>query len=174
MATILIFHSVLGLRPIEVSTVARLQARGHRAFAPDLFEGLTAATVEEGFEIMDQIGWTPICNRARAALDQAPPTAVLVGFSMGAGVVSSLWPERRQAGGIILLHGLASVPANMGLHVPIQVHLADPDAFAPPPQLQEWMHINAGFGTSTEVFRYPDLGHFFTDPSLDDFDAHGA
>src|SRR5206468_6705197 len=100
MATIAIFHSVMGLRAIENAAVARFQSSGHRAFAPDLFGGVTAATVDEGFAIMDQIGWTLICDRARAALDHAPPTTVLLGFSMGAGVVSSIWPERRQAGGI--------------------------------------------------------------------------
>jgi dienelactone hydrolase len=174
MATIAIFHSVLGLRAIENATVARFQARGHSAFAPDLFDGRTAATVEEGFAIMDQVGWTLICDRARAALDQAPSTAVLLGLSMGAGVVSSIWPERRQAGGIVLLHGLASVPANLDLDVPVQVHVADPDPFAPPAQLEKWMRIAAASGISAETFRYPDLGHFFTDPSLDDFDADGA
>lgn len=174
MATIAIFHSVLGLRAIELATVARFRARGHSAFAPDLFEGLTAATVEEGFAIMDQIGWTLICDRARAALEQAPSTTVLLGFSMGAGVVSSIWPERRQAGGIVLLHGLASVPANVDPHVPVQVHLADPDPFALPSQLRDWMRIAAAPGMSLETYRYPGLGHFFTDPSLKDFDADGA
>jgi dienelactone hydrolase len=162
------------LRAIEIATVAQFQACGHKAFAPDLFEGLTAATVEEGFAIMDRIGWTLICDRARAALDQFPPTAVLLGLSMGAGVVSSIWPERRQAGGIVLLHGLASVPANLDLDVPVQVHVADSDPFAPPAQLEKWMRIAAASGISAETFRYPDLGHFFTDPSLDDFDADGA
>jgi dienelactone hydrolase len=174
MATIAIFHSVLGLRAIENATVARFQARGHSAFAPDLFEGLTAATLEEGFAIMDRIGWTLICDRAQAALNQAPSTAVLLGFSMGAGVVSSIWPERRQADGIVLLHGFASVPANVDPRVPVQVHVADPDPFAPPSQLQEWMRVAVASGMSPEAFRYPDLGHFFTDPSLDDFDADGA
>jgi dienelactone hydrolase len=174
MATIAIFHSVLGLRAIETATVARFQACGHTAFAPDLFEGRTAATVEEGFAIMDQIGWTLICDRAHAALDQAPPTTVLLGFSMGAGVVSSIWPERRQAGGIVLLHGLASVPANVDPHVPVQVHLADPDPFALPSQLRDWMRIAAAPGMSPETYRYPGLGHFFTDPSLNDFNADGA
>jgi dienelactone hydrolase len=174
MATIAIFHSVLGLRAIETATVARFQACGHTAFAPDLFEGRTAATVEEGFAIMDQIGWTLIRDRAHAALDQAPSTTVLLGFSMGAGVVSSIWPERRQAGGIVLLHGLASVPANVDPHVPVQVHLADPDPFALPSQLRDWMRIAAAPGMSPETYRYPGLGHFFTDPSLNDFNADGA
>ncbi|WP_066805068.1 dienelactone hydrolase family protein [Sphingomonas asaccharolytica] len=172
MATIAIFHSVLGLRAIELATVARFQARGHSVFAPDLFEGRTAATVEEGFAIMEQVGWPLICDRARAALEQAPSTTVLLGFSMGAGVVSSIWPERRQASGIVLLHGLASVPANLDPRVPVQVHLADPDPFALPSQLHEWMRLAAASGM--EMYRYPGLGHFFTDPSLNDFDADGA
>jgi len=174
MATIAIFHSVLGLRAIELATVVQFQACGHRAFAPDLFGGQTAATVEEGFAIMDHIGWPLICDRARLALGQAPSTTVLFGFSMGAGVVSAIWPERRHAGGIVLLHGLASVPANLDPHVPVQVHLADPDPFALPSQLHEWTRIAAAPEMSPEMYLYPGLGHFFTDPSLNDFDADGA
>lgn len=174
MATIAIFHSVLGLRSIEASTVARFQGRGHTAIAPDLFDGLTATTVEEGFAIMEQVGWTVICDRARAALDQMPKTTVLVGFSMGAGVISALWPVRRRAAGVVLLHGLANVPAEVDTRTPIQLHLANPDAFSPPAQTQEWISNTGRARLSADVFLYPALGHFFSDPSLDDFNADGA
>jgi dienelactone hydrolase len=174
MATIVLFHSVLGLRRIERSAVARLEVRGHIASAPDLFGGRTAATPHEGFAIMDEIGWDLICSRARLALDRVPPGAVLAGFSMGAGVISTLWPERPGAGAVLLLHGLADVPQGVNPQLPVQVHLADPDPFVPPPQLTVWKQNAADAGLSAQVHLYPNAGHFFTDEGLDDFDARAS
>lgn len=60
---------------------------------------------------MDTVGWDLICTRASQALEAVPGAAVLAGFSMGAGVIGSVWDQRRAAAGLILLHGIAPVPA---------------------------------------------------------------
>ena len=56
MATVIFFHSVYGLRPLEHEAVERVQAAGHRAFAPDLYDGLVARSIEEGFEDRKSVG----------------------------------------------------------------------------------------------------------------------
>jgi hypothetical protein len=53
-------------------------------------------------------GLDPICARASQALEAVPGTAVLAGFSMGTGVIGSLWDQRRAAVGIVLLRGIAA------------------------------------------------------------------
>jgi dienelactone hydrolase len=110
MASIIVFHSVFGLRHVEHAAAERFRAAGHDVVVPDLFGGLTADTIERGYELMGAIGWPRICVRAEAAISDLPADAVLAGFSMGAGVVGNLWPSRPDTRGILLLHGLTQIP----------------------------------------------------------------
>lgn len=171
MATIVIFHSVLGLRSIERSTAAWLRANGHDVLTPDLFAGRTASVASEGFLIMEDIGWGTIRDRAQTVLAMVPSTATLMGFSMGAGVISSIWAERRGAAAVILVHGLADMPHDLMPNVRIQAHIADPDPFVHASQLETWTRADRA---EVQLFRYPRLEHFFTDPSLDEFDGPAA
>lgn len=120
---------------------------------------------------MSTVGWEAICGRARAALEPLPETVVLAGHSMGAGVVSSVWPDRVLSSGIVLLHGLAEIPQNVRRGIPIAVHVADPDQFAPPEELAVWTAVAEKAGAVADVFAYPNVGHFFTDETLPDYDA---
>lgn len=174
MASVLLFHSVLGRRNVEIEAAARLRDEGHQVWAPDLFDGRSAETVPAGCELMAEIGWDTIRQRARAAIAATPDVAVLAGFSMGAGVVSSLWAERPDVRGILLFHGLAKIPHGVDPATPLQIHVADPDEFAPPDQLAALRQRAAQEGLQPEVFLYPGAGHFFTDESLPDFDAIAA
>lgn len=127
MANMILFHSVLGLRPIERHLAERLRACGHAVALPDLYQGAATDDLDEGFAIKARIGWDAICLKAREALASTPGDAVLAGISMGAGVVAEFWASRPLAAGVLLLHGLATVPANTRPGLPIQLHVADTD-----------------------------------------------
>ena len=174
MATVALFHSVYGLRPLEREAARRLRAGGHHVVTPDLYAGRAAATVEEGFAIKDEIGWATLCEWAASAIADLPPEAVLGGFSMGAGVAASLWPDRPQAAAILLLHSIAEVPANARPGTPVQVHLADPDPYEPSDEVAAWRASVAGSPIRLEVFTYPGAGHLFADVTLADHDAGAA
>jgi dienelactone hydrolase len=168
--TVVLFHSMFGLRPVELNAAERLRGAGHRVVTPDLFAGAVAPTpsLEEGFALMGQIGWETIVARAHAAVRDLPPTTVLGGFSMGAGVVGSVWPDRLAAAGVFLLHATTTVPEGVPAGTPVQTHVADGDRFAPPDQL-------AAFRAGAEhaevsLHTYPGAGHFYSDPSLPDHD----
>jgi dienelactone hydrolase len=169
MAHIVLFHSALGLRTVEHEAAARLEDWGHRVTLPDLYAGRAADAIDEGVALMDEIGWTAICERARAALAEVPDTAVLFGMSMGAGVIGDMWPGRLAARAIILLHGLATIPAHIKSATPVAVHVADPDAFIPPGEVGRWQARAAAAGMLATIATYPGTGHFFTDPALPDF-----
>ena len=94
MAAVMLFHSVYGLKRVEMDAAERMRRAGHTVALPDLYAGRTADSIEAGFEIMRSVGWRAICARGRAALERLPATAVLAGHSMGAGVVGNLWPDR--------------------------------------------------------------------------------
>ncbi|WP_219471997.1 dienelactone hydrolase family protein [Nonomuraea rhizosphaerae] len=174
MAHIVLFHSVYGLRPVERAAAARFRAAGHEVVTPDLYAGEVATTIEDGFSLKDRIGWAAIVERARGAVRELPADAVLAGVSMGAGVVGSLLAEQPDAAGVLLLHGITDIPASARAGLPVQVHVADPDAFAPPAAVTAWEKGAVDAGAAVQVFTYPGVGHFYTDASLRDHDAEAA
>jgi dienelactone hydrolase len=89
----------------------------------------------------------------------------------GAGVIGSVWDRRPQAAGVVLLHGIAPIPASVRPGLPVQVHVADDDRFAPRQAVTQWQDGAAGAGVAAEVFTYPGAGHFYTDSQLADYHA---
>jgi dienelactone hydrolase len=174
MAAVVLFHSAFGLRRVELDAAERMQSAGHIVTLPDLYAGRAADSIEEGFEIMRSVGWSAICARARAAVERLPATAVLAGHSMGAGVVGNLWPDRTSCGAVVLLHGLAKIPGNVRRGLPVTLHVADPDLYAPPAEMGQWMRTARSTGVCVDAFTYPDIGHFFTDRTLPDYDCEAA
>lgn len=174
MATIILFHSVYGLRSVEMEAADRLKTAGHQVFAPDLYEGEIARTIDEGFAIKDEIGWPTICERAKWAIAGLPASTVLAGFSMGAAVAASLWPTRPETAGVLFLHSVAQIPDNARSNLPVQVHLADPDPFEPPEDVAAWKSAAARSKLAAEVFTYPKVGHLYTDATLPDYNADAA
>jgi dienelactone hydrolase len=51
------------------------------------------------------------------------------------------------------------------------MHVAVGDPFAPEQTVARWEREAAARGIEASVHRYPDVGHFFTDRSLTDYDA---
>lgn len=175
MAMIVLFHSMLGLRPVELRAAEELRAAGHEVVTPDLYAGETASTLDEGFQLKDhRIGWTTIEQRAHQSVQNLPADTVLAGISMGAGVVGTLLPHRPDTAGVLLLHGLAPIPATARAGLPVQLHVADADEFAPPADVAAWREAATRTGADPQVFTYQHAGHFFTDASLPDHDAEAT
>jgi dienelactone hydrolase len=174
MAQVVVFHSAYGLRQAETDAAARLRAAGHNVITPDLYDGQTARTMDAALALMDTTGWEVICARARQALEAVPETAVLAGLSMGAGVIGSVWHHRRTAAGVVLLHGIAPIPASARPGLPVQVHVAGNDPFAPGQAVARWQAGAARAGLAAQVFTYPGAGHFYTDRCLADYHPAAA
>jgi dienelactone hydrolase len=174
--TVILFHSMFGLRSVELSAARRLRESGHQVVTPDLFAGAVAGrhgttpVLDDGFALMERIGWDMIVTRARAAVRDLPADAVLGGFSMGAGVIGSLWPDRPAAAGVFCLHATTTVPEDVPSGTPVQTHVAIDDAFAPADQLAAFQTSAAHAGADATLYTYSGAGHFYTDPSLPDHD----
>jgi dienelactone hydrolase len=171
---IVLFHSILGLRPAEHAWARRLRAAGHAVTTPDLYAGTTAAGYAEGEALRDRVGWETVVARARDAVAPLPPAAVLAGVSMGAGVVGEVWRGRPATAGILLLHGPCEVPADARRGLPVQAHLAEPEPFDDEGFLADWAEEARQAGLAFELYRYPGAGHYFTDATLPDYDAAAA
>lgn len=175
MASLVLFHSVLGLRPVERACAETLRAAGHCVRTPDLYGGMVADTIARGMALMNRVGWDRICEWATTALEDMPESTVLAGFSMGCGVVAAVWPSRPRTRGILLLHGMAEIPeAARGRGLPLQLHLGGQDDFWLPEEIAAWTAEAERAGLRAETFVYPGAGHFFTDRSLADYDAAAA
>ncbi|MGW0505591.1 dienelactone hydrolase family protein [Micromonospora sp. NPDC003241] len=170
MGHVALFHSVYGLRPAVRDAAERLRAAGHQVHAPDLYGVPAVDTVEEGFALLDRIGQQTVLDRARAALHGLPPDAVLAGFSMGAGVAGAMLAERPDSGGLLLFHGTGGAPTDARPGLAVELHLADPDPYDPPDEVDQWRREMTAAGAHVTVHGYPGAGHLFTDPAEADHD----
>ncbi|WP_242585892.1 dienelactone hydrolase family protein [Streptomyces sp. MST-110588] len=175
-STVVLFHSVCGLRPAVHAAADKLRAAGHEVIVPDLFEGRTATTVEDGTAIKDEIGKDELLRRAVTAV--APYSdrgLVYAGFSFGGAVAQNLALADEKARGLLLLHGTSDIADDAFVDdLPVQLHVADPDPFEPHDWLNAWYLRMCRAGADVEVYRYPGAGHLFTDDGLPDHDEEAA
>jgi dienelactone hydrolase len=176
LATVVLFHSVYGLRPGVHRAADRLRAGGHEVHTPDLFEGRTADTVEDGMKLKDEIGRDELLMRAvtvTAPLSQQG--LVYAGLSLGGSIAQNLALADTQARALLLLHGTSDIAEDASVDdLPVQLHVADPDPFESHDWLNAWYLRMRRAGADVEVFRYGGAGHLFTDEGLYDYDAEAA
>ena len=179
MAEVVMFHSVLGVRPGLVAAADRLRAAGHTVHTPDLFGGEVFDDLDDGMRKEEELGYREIARRAEEAVAGLPEGLVFAGLSMGIAHAEVLATTRPGALGVVLLHG--AVPASalreyFGIErwpegLPAQVHYAEEDP---------WVEVEEevvplsedvrGAGADFEVYVYPGSGHLFTDPGLAEYD----
>src|SRR6266545_3918309 len=80
MAEILLFHHAQGEAPGFLAFADELRAAGHTVHAPDLYEGKTFATLDEGVGYAKQVGFDPIGERCRLAAESLPNELVFPGL----------------------------------------------------------------------------------------------
>jgi dienelactone hydrolase len=173
--TIVLFHSAYGLRPAVHAAADRLRATGHEVHVPDLYDGRTARTVEEGMAVRDEIGNDELLRRAIAAA--APYSAqglVYAGLSLGGSLAQNLALGDENARGLLLLHGTSDIADGAATDIPVQLHVADPDPFESEDWLNAWYLGMRKAGADVEIHRYRGAGHLYTDPELPDYDAEAA
>ncbi len=172
MAHIVLFHSILGLRPVEAEIASVFEADGHSVDLPDLFGGQAADTYEAGFALRKAVGTEAIMERAKKAVAAAPAEAVLSGVSFGAALIGEFWQDRPQMAGALMFAGITDWmdPPRSGL--PVSVHIARPDPFDDEDYFAGWMAQKGK--ADLQMHRYDGAGHYFLDPSLDDYDEAAA
>jgi dienelactone hydrolase len=175
MAEVLIFHHAQGFTPGVASFADELRAAGHVVHAPDLYEGRTFDTVDEGVAHAREVGFDTIVERGRAAAEALPSELVYAGFSLGVIPAQMLAQTRSGARGALLLHA-AIPPSEFGgpwpEGVPVQIHFMEDDPWAEEdlPAAREIAATVDG----AELFLYPGDGHLFADSSVSDYDEQCA
>jgi hypothetical protein len=96
VAEVVVFHHTLGLTAPVHGFADELRAAGHTVHTPDLYEGKTFETYEEGSAHSDALGGPmALVERARAEVELLPSDLFYVGFSSGVLAAQSLAQTRR-------------------------------------------------------------------------------
>src|SRR5690606_37653838 len=172
MAKIVLFHHIQGLTPGVKGFADELGRAGHEVYTPDLFEGRTFSSIDEGFGYAKQVGFDQLMEIAVGAVEALPNELVYGGFSMGVMPAQRLAQTRNGARGALLFHA-AVAPEEFGTWpptVPVQIHSMDSDPYfeADDRAAAETVVAQAERG---ELFLYPGDQHLFTDSSVDAYDA---
>jgi len=177
LAEVLLFHHAQGLTPGVLAFADELRRAGHTVHTPDLLDGRTFDTVEEGVGYAKEVGFGEVLERGVRAAEALPSGVVYAGFSLGVMPAQKLAQTRAGASGALLFHScLPTSEFGSGWpdRVPVQVHAMDAD-----PWFVEDGDIDAARALvdeakDAELFLYPGDQHLFVDSSLRSFDAEAA
>ena len=171
MAEVVLFHSALGLTPGVTAFADELRRAGHTVHTPDLFEGRTFDSIDDGFAYARASGLDALRERGAAAADDLGPGLVYAGFSFGATIAQRLAQTRPGARGALLMCSCLPV-SEFGQawpeQVPVQIHGKEDDEFFAEdlPAARELAESSA----AAELFIYPGAQHLFADSSLPAYD----
>ena len=175
MAEILLFHHAQGATPGFLAFAERLRAAGHAVHAPDLYEGKTFATLEDGVGYAKLTGFDTILERCRLIAESLPNDLVYGGFSLGVMGAQMLAQTRPGAKGALLFSAafpLTEFGGSWPPGVPLQIHMMEADEWAIEdlPAARDLVERVDG----AELFLYPGDRHLFADNSLPDYDERAA
>ncbi len=174
MTDVVLFHHAQGLTEGVSEFADQLRAAGHRVTVPDLYEGATFGTLDEGVAYAQRAGFDTVLERGRRAAEDLPAGLVYAGFSLGVMPAQLLAQTRPGARGALFMSGCLPA-AKFGAWppgVPVQVHGMDAD-----PWFAEDLDAArelARTAEDAELFRYPGDRHLFADSSLPDYDEPAA
>lgn len=176
MAEILFFHHLLGLTPGLLSLADAIRQAGHTVHTPDLFDGRTFDSIDEGMAYTKSLDVDVIERGVRVA-DELPAEIVYAGVSFGVMAAQQLAQTRPGARGALLLEGAAppdyfapSWPAE----VPVQFHAMDEDPFFVGEGDVEFARAIVVQAKQGELFLYPGKAHLFVDSGLPSYAADAA
>jgi dienelactone hydrolase len=175
MSEVLLYHHVQGLTEGVRAFAEELRQAGHTVSTPDLFDGRSFETLEDGMAFAREAGFDALAERGVAAAEGIRPAVVYAGFSFGVTIAQRLAQTRPGARGALLMYSCLPV-SEFGEawpeDVPAQVHGKEGDEFF----LEDIEAARALVDSSdrAELFLYPGTEHLFADSSLPAYDPEAA
>jgi len=174
MAEVLLYHHAQGQTPGFLAFADELRAAGHTVHAPDLYDGNTFDSLDDGVGYAKQVGFDTILERGQHAADGLPNELVYGGFSLGVMPAQALAQTRPGARGALFFSAAfpASEFGSWPQGVPLQIHMMESDEWALEdlPAARELVEAV----DEAELFLYPGDGHLFADSSRSDYDEGAA
>ena len=175
MAEVVLFHHTQGLTSGVVAFADELRRAGHTVHMPDLFDGRTFGSIDDGLAYAEELGFPgEILARGARAVEGLPADLVYAGFSLGVLPAQMLAQTRPGARGALLCYACVPV-SEFGPAwpdgVPVQVHGMDADPiFVGEGDIDAAREL-VGQAKDAELFLYPGDQHYFADSSLPSYDA---
>lgn len=177
MAEVVLYHHAQGLTSGVEAFATELRAAGHTVHVPDVYEGHTFDTLEEGLAYAKRTGFDTLTERCMAAVEGLGDALVYAGFSLGAMAAQELAQTRAGAKGALLFHSCAPV-SEFGdawpSDVPVQVHGMDADPFFGGDADIDAARALVASARRAELFIYSGKEHLFADSSLSSYDRAAA
>ena len=176
MAEVLLFHHAQGLTPGIGTFADKLRAAGHTVHTPDLFDGQTFNSIDEGMAYIKKAGFDDLRARGVRTADDLPAELVYGGFSFGEAVAQELAQTRPGARGALLFYSCIPISGEWAFGpwpdgVPVQIHGMDNDPiFVGEGDIDAAREIVEKV-EDAELFLYPGDQHYFADSSLPSYDA---
>ena len=169
VADVVLFHHALGLTNPVRSFADALRDAGHTVHTPDLYEGRTFDTIEDGMAYSEEIGGPmAIVDRARVAVEPLPGEVVYIGFSLGVLPAQSLAQTRAGARNAVLCYAALPLgkwgnnwPETWPDGVGLQLHILEGD------EDFEFAQGLAATVPGAELFVYPGTEHYFAEHDAD-------
>jgi dienelactone hydrolase len=173
MTDIVLFHHVQGLTPGVEAIAKALRDAGHAVHTPDLFDGKTFETLDEGMAHAREVGFGALLDRGVAAGEELGTDAVFAGISMGVMPAQKLAQTHAGARGAVLIDScipLGEFGDTWPAGVPVQIHGMDADPiFAGEGDVDAARALVAA-SDDAQLFVYPGDVHLFCDSSLPSYD----
>jgi dienelactone hydrolase len=177
MTEVVLFHHAQGLTPGVAAFADELRRAGHTVHTPDLYDGRTFATLEEGLAYAEEVGFDEVTERGIQAAEALPAELVYAGYSLGLGPAQRLAQTRPGARGALLFYACLPVSEfgpSWPAGVPVQIHAMESD-----PEFDNGWDLPAARALveeaeDGELFLYPGDQHLFADSSLPSYDADAA
>ena len=176
MAEVVLYHHSQGLTDGVKAFADELRQAGHTVHTPDLYEGNTYATLDEGMDYARATGFGVIAERGVQAAQSLPENVVYAGFSLGVVAAQKLAQTRPGAQGALLYY--SCVPASefgaWPKGVPVQIHGADADPYFVDEGDIDAARALVADTDDAELFTYPGDQHYFADSTLPSYDKAAA
>jgi dienelactone hydrolase len=179
MAEVLLFHHAQGVTPGVTAFADDLRAAGHTVHVPDLFDGRTFGSIDEGMAFIKGQGFDALRERGVRTADALPAELVYAGFSFGESIAQELAQTRTGARGALLFYSCIPISGEWAFGpwpegVPVQIHGADRDPyFVDEGDIDAAREIVAKVADA-ELYLYPGDQHYFADSSLPSFDPEAT
>jgi dienelactone hydrolase len=177
MAEVLLFHHALGQTTGFEDFADDLRRAGNTVHTPDLFDGRTFDSIDEGMAYVEEIGFGEIIDQGGRAANELPNELVYAGFSLGVVPAQKLAQTRAGARGALLFYSCVptsefgtSWPAD----VPVQIHAMESDPFFVGEGDIDAARAIVDSTEHAELFLYPGEQHYFADSSLPSYDEAAA
>ncbi len=179
MAEVLLFHHAQGLTPGIRAFADDLRAARHTVHTPDLFDGRTFGSIDEGMAYIKGIGFEELGKQGLRTADDLPSELVYAGFSFGESIAQQLAQTRPGARGALLFYSAIPISGEWAFGpwpdgVPVQIHGMDNDPiFVGEGDIDAAREIVEKVDDA-ELFLYPGDQHYFADSSLPTYDPEAT